>query len=99
VDCCSQTERPWQYPPPLPDSASAVGGRTPVNKIAIALVLGAFLAVGCGDKTGTDASGSAKASSAAAKDSGKAAASGTAKADTGSSGSKTCDEYWTKVKA
>lgn len=66
-----------------------------MKKIAIALVLGAFLAVGCGDKTGGSASGSAKASTAAAKDSGKASTTGEAK----SSGSKSCDDYWTKLKA
>jgi hypothetical protein len=58
-----------------------------VNKIAIALVLGAVFAVGCGDK-GADGAKSG------------AAASGSAKADSkgGSSGTKSCDDYWAKVK-
>ncbi|NUP07060.1 MAG: hypothetical protein HOW73_13480 [Polyangiaceae bacterium] len=70
-----------------------------MNKIAIALVLGAFFAVGCGDKTDGAASGSAKAS-AAPKDSGKASTTGTAASTGGgTSGSKVCDDYWTKLKA
>ncbi len=58
-----------------------------MNKIAIALVLGAVFAVGCGDK-GADGAKSG------------AAASGSAKADSkgGSSGTKSCDDYWAKVK-
>jgi hypothetical protein len=60
-----------------------------VKKIAIALVLGAMFSVGCGDK-GADGAKSG------------AAASGSAKADSkggGSSGSKVCDDYWTKLRA
>jgi hypothetical protein len=72
-----------------------------VNKISIALLLGAFFAVGCGDKTDGAASGSAKASSAPAKSGSAAAASSGAAATTGTAaaagGSKVCDEYWAKV--
>lgn len=74
-----------------------------MNKIAFALLLGAFFAVGCGDKADGAASGSAKASSAPAKSSGSAAAAstGTGAASTGTAaaagGSKVCDEYWAKV--
>jgi hypothetical protein len=46
----------------------------PVNKIAIALLLGACFAVGCGDKTDAAGSGSAKASAAPAASSAKSAA-------------------------
>ncbi|MBL8740261.1 MAG: hypothetical protein JNK04_04175 [Myxococcales bacterium] len=67
-----------------------------MNKLAIALLLGAVFAVGCGDKTDGAASGSAKASGApAASGKGSAAAASTG----GSSGNKVCDEYWTKLKA
>jgi len=67
-----------------------------VNKFAIALLLGTVFAVGCGDKTDGAASGSAKASGApAASGKGSAAAATTG----GSAGSKTCDDYWTKLKA
>ena len=72
-----------------------------MNKISIALLLGAFFAVGCGDKTDGAASGSAKASSAPAKSGSAAAASSGAAATTGTAaaagGSKVCDEYWAKV--
>jgi hypothetical protein len=68
-----------------------------VNKLAIALLLGTFFAVGCGDKTDTAASGSAKASGAPASSAKGSAAAATTGG--GSSGNKVCDEYWTKVKA
>ena len=47
-----------------------------MNKIAIALLLGACFAVGCGDKTDGAASGSAKASAAPAASSAKPSTSG-----------------------
>ena len=63
----------------------------------LALLACAALAVGCGDSGGTTASGSGSA---------KPTASGAASAKPGDSakpeaagGSKTCDEYWTKLKA
>ncbi len=72
-----------------------------MKKIAIALVLGAVFAVGCGGEGGGAASGSAKASSApsgSAKAAGSAAATSTG-GSAGSSGSKVCDDYWAKLKA
>jgi hypothetical protein len=57
-----------------------------VNKIAIALLLGAVCAVGCGDKTNADGSASAKAS-------GKATGSAA-----GPAVSKVCEEYWARVR-
>lgn len=61
-----------------------------MKKIAFALLLGTVFAVGCGDKGGDGAK-----SGAAASGSAKAAGSSAA----GSSGSKVCDDYWTKLKA
>lgn len=67
-----------------------------MNKLAIALLLGAVFAVGCGDKTDGAGSGSAKASGApAASGKGSAAAASTG----GSAGSKICDDYWAKYRA
>ncbi len=57
-----------------------------MNKFAIALVLGAVFAVGCGDKAADGAKSGA-------------AASGSAKSGGGTSGSKVCDDYWAKQKA
>jgi cytochrome c5 len=67
-----------------------------VNKFAIALLLGTVFAVGCGDKTDTAGSASAKASGAAST---KASASGASTTTAAAGGAKNCDDYWTKLKA